>query len=62
MLTLKEWRRARGISQEEMAEKLEIHINTYRSWEETPSLIRFTKAVKMAEILKVELSDIIFTP
>lgn len=62
MLTLKEWRRARGLSQEKMAEKLDIHINTYRNWEDKPSSIRLDKARKIADILGLQMSDIIFLP
>ena len=57
-LTLKEWRRAKGISQETMAEKCGIHINTYRAWEENPSEIRLGKAQLMADALGIALKDI----
>lgn len=57
-LTLKEWRRVKGISQETMAEKCGIHINTYRAWEENPSEIRLGKAQLMADALGIALKDI----
>ncbi len=60
MLTLKEWRRARGISQQDMADRLGVHINTYREWEASPAKIRMSDAQKIAEILKLEITDIIF--
>lgn len=60
-LTIKEWRRMKGISQAEMAEVCGIHINTYRSWEENPEDIRIGSAVKLSEHLGVSMSDIIFT-
>ena len=62
MLTLAEWRRAKNISQEEMAKACGIHINTYRRWEENPTEIRICYADKMAERLGVNISDIIFLP
>ena len=36
-LTLREWRRLKEVTQEQMAEVCGIHINTYRNWEEKPS-------------------------
>lgn len=62
MLTLKEWRRAKNISQESMAEWLGIHVNTYRSWEDKPSEIKLGYAVKIAAILDLEMTDIKFLP
>ena len=59
-MTMKEWRRAKGISQEEMANVCGVHVNTYRAWEEKPESIKFTAAVKIAERLGVSLDDIFF--
>lgn len=33
-LTVRQWRRAKDITQEQMAESLGIHVNTYQNWEE----------------------------
>lgn len=60
-LTLEEWRRVKKISQEEMAKLLDIHVNTYRAWEEDPEKIRLSKAMLIAEKLNVPLDDILFT-
>lgn len=62
MLTLKEWRRAKGITQEEMATLCGVHVNTYRTWEENASEIKLSKAVLIADRLGVPMNDIIFMP
>lgn len=58
-LTLDAWRRARGLSQETMAEIAGVHINTYRSWEQNPGEMRYDKALKIADKLQINLSDIL---
>ena len=62
MLTLAEWRRAKNISQDEMAKTCDVHINTYRRWEENPSEIKVIYINKLADKLGVNVSDIIFLP
>ncbi len=59
-LTLAEWRRARGISQEKMAEDLGVHLNSYTRWEKNPLEIRYGNALTIANILNVSLDDILF--
>lgn len=60
-LTIKEWRRAKEISQEKMADLCGVHINTYRAWEDNPEEIRIGKAVLIANKLNIPLEDILFT-
>lgn len=60
-LTPREWRRVREISQEAMADKLNIHVNTYQNWEKEPGRIPYSKAVEIARILNVSINDIAFT-
>lgn len=60
MQTLRAWRRAREISQGDMADKLNIHINTYQNWEKEPEKISIANAVKIAQILGVEMNEITF--
>ena len=60
-LTIKEWRRAKEISQEQMADLIGVHINTYRAWEDNPEDIRIGKAVLIADKLGIPLEDILFT-
>lgn len=59
-LTIRQWRRAKEITQEQMAERLGIHVNTYQNWEEAPGKISVTKAVEIAEILGITINDIVF--
>ncbi len=59
-LTLREWRRVKEITQETMAQKLNIHVNTYQNWEKEPGKISFEKAVEISKILNVSLDDISF--
>lgn len=60
-LTLREWRRVKEISQETMADKLKIHVNTYQNWEKEPGKIAFDKAVEISRILGVSIDEISFT-
>ena len=59
-LTLRQWRRAKEISQEKMAEILGVHVNTYQNWEETPEKISIEKAMAIAKTFGVSLDDITF--
>lgn len=61
-LKLVEWRRARGISQPEMAKGLGISMPTYVRWEKNPGNIAISKAYDIAKILEVDIKDIIFLP
>ena len=61
-LTIKEWRRAKNITQEEMADVCGVHVNTYRVWEDNPADIKLSKAILISEKLGIGLSDIIFMP
>lgn len=58
-LSLDAWRRARGISQQDVADVCGIHINTYRRWEENPGEMRYDKAIKVADFLGISLDDIL---
>jgi len=60
-LTLKQWRGAREISQKEMSERLDVHINTYQKWEEDPTKIKMVTAQEIAKIFDVPLDDIDFS-
>lgn len=60
MLTLRAWRRAKEISQEEIAKRLGIHVNTYLNWEKKPQDISVDNAKRLSEILGVPLDDISF--
>lgn len=59
---LVEWRRAKGITQEEMAKRLGISKPTYVRWERKPQDITIGMAYAIADIFETELSAIIFLP
>ena len=61
-LTLKEWRRARDISQDRMAEICDVHVNTYRIWERDPMQMKVKCLFKIMEHLRIDLHDIDFDP
>lgn len=60
MQTVRAWRRAKDISQNDMADKLGVHVNTYQNWESEPEKISISNARKIAEIFGVSLDDILF--
>lgn len=59
-LTVKQWRLAKGLSQDYMAEKCHVHRNTYASWEENPENISVKNAVIIANALGESLNDVFF--
>ena len=61
-LKLVEWRRARGITQPEMAKRLGISVPTYVRWERKPDNIPVGKAYDIANIIGVDINEIIFLP
>ena len=60
-LTVKQHRLIREISQEEMADKIGIHVQTYRAWEEKPEKISIAKAKKIATAFGISINDIYFS-
>lgn len=60
-LSLDAWRRAKAISQEEMADFLNISIVTYRKWEKNPGQIKIDKAILIADKLQIPLDDIVLS-
>ena len=59
-LTVRQWRLAKEITQQTMAEKLGVHVNTYMSWEKEPENISVTNARKISEILELPFDEIRF--
>lgn len=60
-LTLRQWRLAKEISQEEMAKRLDVHVNTYIAWEKDSGKISMDNASRICRILEVPADDIIFS-
>lgn len=59
-LTLKQYRLIRDLTQEQMAEIIGVHINTYRNWEESPGKISIDKAKKIAQALSISVNEVFF--
>ena len=59
-LTMKQWRLAKEISQEEMAFKCGVHRHTYASWEENPDNVSVGNAKKIAAALGESVNTIFF--
>ena len=60
-LSLDAWRRARNISQKEMAEACNVSIVTYQTWERNPGKIKIDNAICIADKLQIPLDDIILS-
>jgi DNA-binding XRE family transcriptional regulator len=50
----------KGFTQEEMAKRLGVHINTYINWEKKTGNISISKAKEIASILEVNICNIFF--
>lgn len=61
-MTVREWRRAREISQAAMAELLGVHVNTYAEWEKSPENITIKNAFSICNILNAPFDTVIFLP
>lgn len=59
-LSLKQMRLVREKTQDEMAEKLGVHVQTYRKLEENPDEITIRQAKIIADFLDVSYDDIFF--
>lgn len=60
MLTLKEWRRAKGISVEKLAEEIGVSPSTVNNWENRGQKIPVTYAIMICNFLGVPLDDVKF--
>ena len=58
--TLKQRRMIQNFTQEQMASKIGVHINTYRNWEEQPQKISIEKAKKISAALNISINEIFF--
>lgn len=57
-LTLKEMRKASGLTQKEVAEKANIKLATYRTWEQGVSGISLENAYSLAIVLGCTVNDL----
>lgn len=59
-LSIKQLRMVRGLTQEQMAERVGVHRNTYASLEENPEKISIGLAKRIAAALEVSPNGIFF--
>ena len=59
-LSLKQIRLVKGKTQEEMANFLSVHVQTYRKLEENPEEVTIKQAKLIAAFLDVSYNDIFF--
>ena len=57
-LTMKEWRKVMDLTQAEVAQKLNIHPNTYREYEEHPERVRIGTIICFCNMLGIKTSEI----
>ena len=60
--TLKELRARNNLTQEQTAEKLGVSQTTYNAWEKDISNVGISKVQAVADLFKVKLGEIFFTP
>lgn len=60
-LTLAEWRRAKKISQQQVADSIGVHVNTIIRWEASPDKISLGDAFKITEFLGLTIDDVDFS-
>ena len=61
-LRIDEWRRAKKITQEQLAERCDVHAMTIRAWEKHPEKIQIKYVDVICQALGVERQDVIFLP
>ncbi len=57
-LSLRQWRLAKEITVDKMAEIIGVHPNTYRNWEDEPEKISVSFALKISDALGESIDTI----
>jgi len=57
-LTLREWRRVLGLTQSQVAEKVGVHINTWKKYERYPATIRIGTLVDICEAFGISITEV----
>lgn len=60
MHSLREWRRIKEVTQKDLADRLNVHVNTIINWEEHPERMNAKNGVKYAKALGVPLDQVDF--
>lgn len=58
VISMKQARVGSDLSQEDAAKALEVHVNTYRKWEQNPYEMPVSKALAFCELTNVRPEDI----
>lgn len=61
-MSIRQIRRAKEISMQEMADFLGVHVNTYSEWEKNPQKMSVGIAFSVCDKLEVPFDAIIFLP
>jgi len=61
-MNIKDWRKKRGITQEELAELVDVHVNTIIRWEKEEHAPRATDLKKIAKALNCSEADLLNGP
>lgn len=59
-LTLTEWRRAKKVTQQQLADGIGVHVNTIIRWEGNPDIISLGDAKKICTFLNLQIDDVDF--
>ena len=59
-LSVRALRLAREITQEQLANDIGVHVNTYISWEKEPEKIPIGKAYLICKLLNADIESVIF--
>lgn len=59
-LTLTEWRRAKKVTQQQLADGIGVHVNTITRWEGNPDIISLGDAKKICTFLNLQIDDVDF--
>lgn len=60
MLTLKEWRRAKGVSVEKLADEIGVSPSTVNNWENRGQKVPVTYAILICNYLGIKIDDVNF--
>lgn len=52
------WRKLRGFSETDLANAVNVHMNSIRNWQEKPSIIPLKKANELAKVLEIDVRQI----
>lgn len=61
IVNLKQARKLNEYSQQQIADLLGIHVQTYGKWEENPDIVRVGDAKKLSKIFGISYDDIFFS-